>query len=185
MPCTGLRLSWQRWAGWPATRCALCVLPMQRLASQGLAGPPFWPAHTCNNPVYLGCLLPRLPLQERWTLQQIPPDTPEYHGYMSDDPKVFADYVAAAFLDHSHLGTFDFVSIDGRARVACFKCALQLLKPHGGVLVLDNSERRRYAVGMEQVPSHWLRKDFVNSFRLRKFPRQRTTVWVSCHKGRC
>lgn len=58
--------------------------------------------------------------------------------------QVFAEYAKAAFVPDSEAGTFDFVSIDGRARVACFPRALQLLKPHGGVLVLDNAERPHY-----------------------------------------
>lgn len=58
--------------------------------------------------------------------------------------QVFAEYVKAAFVSGVETGTFDFVSIDGRARVACFPRALQLLRPHGGVLVLDNAERPYY-----------------------------------------
>ena len=37
--------------------------------------------------------------------------------------------------------SFDFVSVDGRARVACMSRALQILKPVGGVLLMDNSDR--------------------------------------------
>ena len=40
--------------------------------------------------------------------------------------------------------TFDFILVDGRDRVQCIKCALPKLK-RGGWLMLDNSERRRYA----------------------------------------
>ncbi len=38
---------------------------------------------------------------------------------------------------------FDFILIDGRARVSCSLKAIDKLKP-GGIFVLDNSERRRY-----------------------------------------
>jgi len=39
---------------------------------------------------------------------------------------------------------FDFILVDGRARVACLSNAMRKLKP-GGILVLDNSERARYS----------------------------------------
>jgi hypothetical protein len=38
---------------------------------------------------------------------------------------------------------FDFVLIDGRARVNCGKNAIDKLKS-GGIFILDNSERQRY-----------------------------------------
>jgi hypothetical protein len=41
-------------------------------------------------------------------------------------------------------GTFDIIVIDGRARVACGEKALSKLSP-AGCIVLDNSERDRYA----------------------------------------
>ena len=72
--------------------------------------------------------------------------------------QVFADYVKAAFVPEAEAGTFDLVSIDGRARVACFPRALQLLKPHGGVLVLDNAERPYYRWGLVvpgKMGHHW------------------------------
>jgi predicted O-methyltransferase YrrM len=40
--------------------------------------------------------------------------------------------------------SFDFVLVDGRARMACVKRALSKIKP-GGVIMLDNSERPAYA----------------------------------------
>ena len=36
---------------------------------------------------------------------------------------------------------FEFVSVDGRARVACMSRALKILNPIGGVLLMDNSDR--------------------------------------------
>jgi hypothetical protein len=39
---------------------------------------------------------------------------------------------------------FDFIMIDGRARIECTLNALPKLKP-GGIFVLDNSDRKRYA----------------------------------------
>lgn len=48
---------------------------------------------------------------------------------------------------------FDFILIDGRARVKCGEHAIPKLKP-GGMLVLDNSERKRYQPLHESL-SHW------------------------------
>lgn len=45
---------------------------------------------------------------------------------------------------------FDFVLVDGRARVKCGEHAIPKLKP-GGMLVLDNSERSRYAPLIKQL----------------------------------
>lgn len=39
---------------------------------------------------------------------------------------------------------FDFILVDGRARVDCILRSINKLKP-GGILVLDNSERERYS----------------------------------------
>ena len=52
----------------------------------------------------------------------------------------FADYVAAI---NSVDGHFDLVVVDGRAREACLEAAQGRLAP-GGVVVFDNSRRRRY-----------------------------------------
>jgi predicted O-methyltransferase YrrM len=52
----------------------------------------------------------------------------------------FADYVAAI---DSVDGDFDVVVVDGRAREACLKAAQSRLAP-GGIVVFDNSRRRRY-----------------------------------------
>lgn len=52
----------------------------------------------------------------------------------------FADY--AASIDQAS-GDFDLVVVDGRARSACLEKATQRLRP-GGIIVFDNSRRRRY-----------------------------------------
>jgi hypothetical protein len=52
----------------------------------------------------------------------------------------FADYVAT--IDKVG-GTFALIVIDGRAREACITAALPRLEP-GGIIVFDNSRRRRY-----------------------------------------
>ena len=44
-------------------------------------------------------------------------------------------YIDAEFLPATG-GVYDFISVDGRARVHCLKRALPLLKPEGGILML-------------------------------------------------
>ena len=52
---------------------------------------------------------------------------------------------------------FDYISVDGRVRMPCLERALPLLKPEGGILLLDNSEREQYQVAFDMVPSRWLK----------------------------
>lgn len=58
-------------------------------------------------------------------------------GYENDD---FSDYVSA--IDRAG-ELFDLIVIDGRARNSCLEKAKDYLKP-GGLIVFDNSSRRRY-----------------------------------------
>ncbi len=73
--------------------------------------------------------------------EAIPSDTPivpsAKEGHTGLD---FADYVAT--IDKVG-GTFALIVIDGRAREACLTAALPRLEP-GGIIVFDNSRRRRY-----------------------------------------
>jgi hypothetical protein len=48
-------------------------------------------------------------------------------------------------------GDFDLVVVDGRAREACLLAALDRLAP-GGLVVFDNSRRRRYRRAIEAAP---------------------------------
>eukprot|EP00208_Stichococcus_sp_RCC1054_P000529 CAMPEP_0206143350 /NCGR_PEP_ID=MMETSP1473-20131121/20215_1 /ASSEMBLY_ACC=CAM_ASM_001109 /TAXON_ID=1461547 /ORGANISM="Stichococcus sp, Strain RCC1054" /LENGTH=300 /DNA_ID=CAMNT_0053538701 /DNA_START=207 /DNA_END=1109 /DNA_ORIENTATION=- len=118
-------------------------------------------------------------LAQRWELHAVEPlpGTKE-KGPDKEDPIKFKDYIEASFLPKQE-GTYDYISVDGRARVQCFKRALPLLKPEGGVLMLDNSEREWYADAFAAVPKHWLMfEDLVNTG-------EKTTIWVSCVEGRC
>lgn len=49
-------------------------------------------------------------------------------------------------------GPHDLIVIDGRARVACLARAREFLKP-GGLIVFDNSDRRRYRDALARVPA--------------------------------
>jgi hypothetical protein len=75
---------------------------------------------------------------------------------MTDSPKVpsvkegqqgldFADYVGT--IDEVG-GLFDVIVVDGRARTACLSAALPHLAPDG-MIVFDNSRRRRYRAAIE------------------------------------
>lgn len=66
----------------------------------------------------------------------------EYHDYFS--------FVKS--FPESH---FDFILVDGRARVECCLNAISKLKP-GGIFALDNSDRKRYAP-VFKVLSNWKR----------------------------
>ncbi len=55
---------------------------------------------------------------------------------------------------------FDYIAVDGRARIKCIERAIPKLKS-GGVLMLDNSERPEYATGTELMKD-WKRIDFVD-----------------------
>jgi hypothetical protein len=60
----------------------------------------------------------------------------------------FADYVG--HIDRVG-GVFDMIVVDGRAREACLRAAL----PHlgaGGIIVFDNTMRRRYRRAIEEAP---------------------------------
>lgn len=119
-------------------------------------------------------------LKEHWDMHHIPVNSgvPADPSNPDGSLEQFSNYVAASFLGKSHIATFDYVSIDGRARAHCFPLALELIKPHGGVLLLDNSERTFYQPGVDLVPKHWLKFEVLN--RVGK-----TTVWVSCYNGQC
>ncbi len=60
----------------------------------------------------------------------------------------FADYVATI---DSAGGPFDLIVIDGRAREACLRAAVPHLAD-GGIIVFDNTKRRRYREAMAAAP---------------------------------
>ncbi|MFZ5970655.1 MAG: class I SAM-dependent methyltransferase [Bacteroidota bacterium] len=69
----------------------------------------------------------------------------EPFGLTSSDFRVRAEYDAYfSFIDQYPDEHFDFIMVDGRARVECSLLAIGKLKP-GGIFVLDNSDRPRYA----------------------------------------
>lgn len=84
---------------------------------------------------------------ERWERMGLSPRKPEFTAYFD---------CILEFPDRR----FDFVCIDGRARVECALNAFDKIKP-GGFLVLDNSEWEKYLPIFQAVPD-WERLDFEN-----------------------
>ena len=66
-------------------------------------------------------------------------------GYENYD---FTEYVLQ--ITKSSTNAFDLIVIDGRARMACLKIAMEHLTP-GGLILLDNSNRKRYNDSIEAV----------------------------------
>ena len=62
------------------------------------------------------------------------------------------DNYAKAILDFP-INSFDLVFVDGRNRAECTKHAVSRVKP-GGYLVLDDSQREQYQVGIDLL-SDW------------------------------
>ncbi len=56
--------------------------------------------------------------------------------------------------------SFDLICVDGRMRNECVQEAIPQLR-HGGMLLLDNSERDRYAPSFELL-KNWHREDYSN-----------------------
>jgi len=68
----------------------------------------------------------------------------------------FKDYCTA--INSFEDSFFDLVIVDGRARLSCIYHAIDKVK-RGGYLLLDNSERKEYFMGINLLKD-WERKDF-------------------------
>ena len=89
----------------------------------------------------------------------------------------------------------DFIVIDGRLRKNCIEFALKYIKSHGGILLLDNSDRNNDdgINATKLIPNHWLRIDSyildqhlfnVNqSGNMKWLSNSQTTIWVSRDKS--
>ena len=85
----------------------------------------------------------------------------------------YADYVPA--IDDYPDEHFDVVVVDGRQRVRCFEHALPKVRP-GGMLLLDDSERSRYAPTFELARKH--RHVTIRGLAPSKSKTAQTTVWL-------
>jgi hypothetical protein len=88
-------------------------------------------------------------------------ESPDFASYLVKSDRYqgfnFKKYVQSIdmYPDHS----FDVISIDGRARTACFRHALPKLKV-GGYLIWDNTDRPEYQQGLSSAPVSFIRRDF-------------------------
>ena len=73
------------------------------------------------------------------------------------DGRFYDEYVNRI---HTLDKTFDLICVDGRCRTACIENSIRYIK-NGGYLLIDNSERQRYAGAINALPSEWDRFDFV------------------------
>jgi hypothetical protein len=90
--------------------------------------------------------------------------------YKNQNFKKYAKSITK-FSDNS----FDFVLVDGRARLACLKEAIPKVKK-GGYLILDNSERSKYKNAFEFM-SKYEKKDFFGPSPYLSNNFVRTTIW--------
>lgn len=107
-----------------------------------------------------------------WLGHVIPPRPAEdgYRSHVVDGS--FRDYVELI----DRYGVFDVVLVDGRARADCLRHAHVHVAP-GGLLVLDNSDRCRYADAVSEVDRlGWERNDFFGPGPYNLFFWQ-TTIW--------
>ena len=72
---------------------------------------------------------------------------------LEDDAQAYVEAISE-FPD----GEFDVVVVDGRERVRCALAALDKVRP-GGLLILDDIDRDRYAPALEGIA--WPRTDYV------------------------
>lgn len=77
-------------------------------------------------------------------VSQTPRTPSKKSGYRGQD---FSAYVAA--IDQVD-GSFDLICVDGRARVACVRAALERLAPDG-LIVLDNTGRQEYREALATI----------------------------------
>ena len=74
----------------------------------------------------------------------------------------FEDYVCS--IQRYPKGNFDFVVVDGCARAACVREALDWVRP-GGLLILGNSDRIEYSSAISNVLPHWTLNEFRGPVR--------------------
>ena len=122
--------------------------------------------------------------RDHWSLRLEPPEcaAPPDHA---DVPRPFASgldvFVGQSFerycrsIEAVASTGFDLIVVDGRARSSCLALAAPALR-HGGLLLLDDSQRNRYQPAMARLDRSFVRFDFPGSGpRKRGF--SRTTVW--------
>jgi hypothetical protein len=102
----------------------------------------------------------------------VDPADPYLYGSRKYDATSFAEYVQVI----DAYDPFDVVVVDGRARAAALRHAAARLAP-GGILLLDDAERKRYARGAALVDGrNWNRQDWFGPCPYSNYFSQ-TTIW--------
>ena len=103
--------------------------------------------------------------EEGFFLYDVPSTSEGPEEYAGVDGRYYEDYSSAPGAPDKA----DAIFVDGRARSACLRTAVQKLKP-GGVLVLDDARRTRYDLSI--VPATWAVEEHYNEVYA-------TKVWVA------
>lgn len=129
--------------------------------------------------------------ENRWKGVHFEPRETGEQKYLGQDNKYHEEYVVQGSqlrplgIEPGNQQLFDYVMVDGRARIACLEQAVKMVIPDGGILILDNSDREHYKEGMHTlVPAHWVRYDFTAhllawSKGVRYINKQNTSIWIS------
>lgn len=101
---------------------------------------------------WAGILSPRLEAFGHVTLHRTPPaaavgPSSAPSGRRGHEHLDFAEYVRT--IEHVG-GPFDLIVVDGRARMSCLSAAVSHLAPDG-IIVVDNSRRRRYQLVLNSL----------------------------------
>jgi len=112
-----------------------------------------WLAERCGQLVSVESALPWAALLVRAlkgadhvSVIHVPPDEtphPPFRGARGKSYRAYVEAGVSAVADELG-GRLDLLLVDGRARVACIRACAPLVRP-GGLLVLDNADRPRYA----------------------------------------
>jgi tRNA A58 N-methylase Trm61 len=155
--CLDKRIPWMVWEAIAALDQHL--RPGMRVFEWGSGGSTlFWLKHGCtvvsidHTPGWPKKVLQRVAEKnlDRIDIRHVQASPGTCHDFASRfAPKLcFRSYVTA--IDNE--GTFDVVCVDGRARVACVRRAIEHVA-HGGIMVLDNSDRSFYAPAVDALAS--------------------------------
>lgn len=95
-------------------------------------------------------------------LHEPPDDTPQERRFHGQHRKSYKSYVLRGVAQAERLfgGTLDLLLVDGRSRVACVILAGGLVRP-GGLLVLDDAQRKRYHEAILFLNAGWV---FLGSY---------------------
>jgi hypothetical protein len=152
-------MPWWTYSAVDAVDAFLARRPAARVFEYGSGASTVWLArragevHSVEHDRRWAALLrPRLATFSNVTLHEVeavPSSTPlAPSGRRGNQHLDFTDYVST--IDRVG-GRFDLVVIDGRARTSCLAAAVKLTDPHG-LVVVDNSRRRRYQAALSAEP---------------------------------